>query len=224
MNKAFEQNQINKIIDKFDKKEEQFSDLPKIEKGLPFNKRLDELFKNSVFLESKDGEKYILQNGTRIAVISNVKGVQIPFYQSSGGTGGKISGEWYPFFGNSGAWLIKGNIEDLKRGYDIPELKEMMDYLNLTLPEYLYNNLLTDEQKQSFSNATWKRQVGKIQSVKEKNPEFIIDPDEAGEYMAKILGYKLSEAPSDGMDSKRVEFLQKILDQIKTKLNIFNKF
>lgn len=224
MNKAFEQNQINKIIDKFDKKEEQFSDLPKIEKGLPFNKRLDELFKNSVFLESKDGKKYILQNGTRIAVISNVKGVQIPFYQSSGGTGGKISGEWYPFFGNSGAWLIKGNIEDLKRGYDIPELKEMMDYLNLTLPEYLYNNLLTDEQKQSFSNATWKRQVGKIQSVKEKNPEFIIDPDEAGEYMAKILGYKLSEAPSDGMDSKRVEFLQKILDQIKTKLNIFNKF
>lgn len=224
MNKAFEQNQINKIINKFDKKEDKFSDLPKIEKELPFNKRLDELFKNSVFVENEEGKKYILQNGTRIAVITNVKGMKIPFYQSSGGTGGKISGEWYPFFGNSGAWLIKGNIEDLKRGYDIPELKEMMDYLNLELPEYLYNNLLTDEQKQSFSNATWKRQVGKIQSVKEKNPEFIIDPDEAGEYMAEILGYKLSDAPSDGMDPKRLEFLQKMLDQIKTKLNIFKKF
>lgn len=224
MDKAFEQNQINNIINKFDKKENELSDLPKIEKELPFNKRLDELFKNSVFIESEDGKKYILQNGTRIAVIADVKGVRIPFYQSSGGTGGKISGEWYPFFGNSGAWLIKGNIEDLKRGYDIPELKEMMDYLNLTLPEYLYNNLLTDEQKQSFSNATWKRQVGKIQSVKEKNSEFIIDPDEAGEYMAKILGYKISDAPGDGMDPKRLEFLQKMLDQLKTKLNIFKKF
>lgn len=224
MDKAFEQNQINKIINKFDKKGNEFPDLPKIEKELPFDKRLAELFKNSVFVESEDGKKYILQNGTRIAVIVNIKGLKIPFYQSSGGTGGKISGEWYPFFGNSGTWLIKGKIEDLKRGYGITELKEMMNYLNLTLPEYLYNNLLTDEQKQSFSNATWKRQVGKIQFVKEKNPEFIIDPNEAGEYMAKILGYKLSEAPSDEMDPKRSEFLQKILDSIKTKIGILKKF
>lgn len=224
MDKNFEQNQINNIINKFDKKENKISDLPQIEKEISFNERLNELFKKSIFVESEDGKKYILQNGTRIAVITNVKGIQIPFYQSSGGTGGKISGEWYPFFGNSGAWLIKGNIEDLKRGYDIPELKEMMDYLNKNLPEYLYNNLLTDEQKQSFSNSTWKRQVGKIQSVKDKNPEFIIDPDEAGEYMAKILGYKLSDAPGDGMDSKRSEFLQKILESIKTKLDIFKKF
>lgn len=92
MDKAFEQNQINNIINKFDKKENELSDLPKIEKELPFNKRLDELFKNSVFIESEDGKKYILQNGTRIAVIADVKGVRIPFYQSSGGTGGKISG------------------------------------------------------------------------------------------------------------------------------------
>lgn len=224
MNKNFEQNQINNIINQFDKNKEKFFNLPQIEKGLSFNEKLNELFKKSVFIESKDGKKYILQNGTRIAVIADVNGVQVPFYQSSGGTGGKISGEWYPFFGNSGAWLIKGNIEDLKRGYDIPELKEMMDYLNTNLPEYLYNNLLTDEQKQSFSNSTWKRQVGKIQSVKDKNPEFIIDPNEAGEYMAKILGYKLSDAPGDGMDSKRSEFLQKILESIKAKLDVFKKF
>jgi hypothetical protein len=224
MNKNFEQNQINNIVNKFDKNEEKFLDLPQIEKGLPFNERLNELFEKSVFVESEDGKKYILQNGTRIAVIADVNGVQIPFYQSSGGTGGKISGEWYPFFGNAGAWLIKGNIEDLKRGYGIAELKEMMDYLNTNLPEYLYNNLLTDEQKKSFSNSTWKRQVGKIQSVKDKNPEFILDPDEAGEYMAKILGYKLSDAPRDGSDPKRSEFLEKILDSIKTKLDIFKKF
>lgn len=223
MDKAFEQNQINNILNKFDKNEEKFSNLPKIEKGLPFNKRLDELFKNSIFKESKDGKKYVLQNGTRIAVIVDVKGVQIPFYQSSGGTGGKITEEWYPFFGNGGAWLIKGNIEDLKRGYDIPELKEMMDYLNTNLPEYLYNNLLTDEQKEVFSNATWKKQVGKLDTVKDKNKEFILNQEEAGEYMAKILGYQLSDAPGDGNDQKRLEFLEKILNSIKTKINIFKK-
>ena len=224
MNKSFEKNQINNIVNKFDKNEEKFSNLPQIEKGLPFNERLDELFKKSVFIESEDGKKYILQNGTRIAVIANVNGVKIPFYQSSGGTGGKIPNEWYPFFGNGGAWLIKGNIEDLKRGYDITELKEMMDYLNKNLPEYLYNNLLTDEQKQYFSNATWKKQVGNLKEVADKHPEFILNQDEAGEYMAKILGYKLSDAPGDGSDPRRPEFLQKILDSIKTKLDIFKKF
>lgn len=224
MDKSFEQNQINKIIDKFDKKEDEFLYLPKIEKELPFNERLDELFKDSVFVESEDGKKYVLQNGTRIAVIANIKGVQVPFYQSSGGTGGKISGEWYPFFGNAGAWLIKGKIEDLKRGYDIPELKEMMDYLNVNLPEYLYNNLLTDEQKQDFSSATWKKQVGKIKSVKDKHSEFILNQDEAGEYMAKVLGYKLEDVPLFGDDPRVSEFLQKILDQIKIKISIFKKF
>lgn len=224
MEKAFEQNQINNIINKFDKNEDKFSNLPKIEQEVPFDERLNELFKKSIFIESEDGKKYILQNGTRIAVIVDVKGVQIPFYQSSGGTGGKISGEWYPFFGNGGAWLIKGNIEDLKKGYDIPELKEMMDYLNKNLPEYLYNNLLTDEQKQVFSSAIWKKQAGKLDAVKDKNKEFILNQDEAGDYMAKILGYKLSDAPGDGSDPKRVEFLEKILNSIKTKLDIFKKF
>lgn len=222
MEKAFEQNQINKIINKFDKNDEKFLDLPKIEKGLSFNERLNELFKDSVFVESEDGKKYILQNGngTRIVVIVNVKGVQIPFYQSSKGTDGKIPGEWYPFFGNVvGNWLIKGKIEDLKRGYDIPELKEMMDYLNINLPESLYNNLLTDEQKQFFSNETWKKQIGKLQEVKSKNPEFILDKDEAGEYMAKVLDYKLIDAPLFGDDPRRSEFLQKILDQIKKRFN-----
>jgi len=216
--------EINNIINKFDKNEEKFPNLPQIEKGLTFNERLNELFKKSVLVEREDGKKYILQNGTRIAVIANVNGVQIPFYQSSGGTDGKIPNEWYPFFGNGGAWLIKGNIEDLKRGYDITELKEMMDYLNKNLPEYLYNNLLTDEQKQYFSNATWKKQVGKLKEVADKHPEFILNQDEAGEYMAKILGYKLSEAPGDGYDPKRTEFIEKIIDSIKIKINRYYFF
>lgn len=56
MDKSFDQNQINNVINKFDKNEEKFSDLPKIEKNLPFKERLNELFKKSVFVESEDGK------------------------------------------------------------------------------------------------------------------------------------------------------------------------
>ena len=201
--------------------------LPEIKKDLPFKERLDELFKNKVLCESEDGKKYILQTISRIAVIANVNGVKIPFYQSSTGTGGKVSGAWYPFFGNKGAWLIKGNIEkDLNKGYHIPELQEMMKYLDEVLPEYLFINLFTPEQAKVFSSAIETRSLGKIQNTTrpDLHKEFIIDKDTAGEYMAKVLGYKLKDSPGDSTDPKLSEFLKKILGSIKQKLEIYKKF
>lgn len=205
-------------------KQEKILELPELEKDLPFNEKLNELFKNKVLIESEDGKKYILQGGTRIAVIADVNGVKIPFYQSSGGTGGKVSGKWYPFFGNRGAWLIKGDIEELNKGYDIQELKEMMEYLDNTLPEYLYTNLLTAEQKKVFSDATLMKQISKLESVKALHKEFILDKDEASEYMAKILGYNLNDAPTDGNESKNSDFVKNILKSVKQKLEVFKKF
>jgi len=205
-------------------KQEKILNLPEIKKNLPFNEKLNELFQNKVLVENEDGKKYILQGGTRIAVIADVNGVKVPFYQSSGGTERKVSGEWYPFFGNRGAWLIKGNIEELKKGYGVQELKEMMEYLDKNLPEYLYTNLLTDEQKKGFNDAILMNQISKLENVKALHKEFILDKDEAGEYMAKVLGYKLEEAPADGNDSKNSEFVKNILKSIKQKLEVFKKF
>jgi IS30 family transposase len=65
--------------------EEKILNLPKIEQSLPVKERLDELFENNILSESEDGKKYILQTLSRIAVIANVNGVEIPFYQSSAG-------------------------------------------------------------------------------------------------------------------------------------------
>lgn len=203
---------------------EKILNLPEIEKTLPFKERLDKLFKDKVLVESEDGKKYILQTLSRIGVIANVNGVKIPFYQSSTGTEGKVSGAWYPFFGNKGAWLIKAKIEDLNKGYNIPEIQEMMKYLDEVLPEYLYTNLLTPEQKESFASATWKKQMGKNENIKTLHKEFIIDPDESAEYMAEVLGYNLKDAPSDGSDPKNKEFIKNILKSIKQKLEVFKKF
>lgn len=201
--------------------------LPEIEKTLPFKERLDELFKNKVLVESEDGKKYILQTLSRIAVIANLNGVKIPFYQSSTGTGGKVSGAWYPFFGNKGAWLIKGNIEkDLNQGYHVPEIQEMMKYLDEVLPEYLFINLLTPEQAKVFSSAIETQSLGKLQNTThpDLHKEFIIDKNTAAEYMAKVLGYKLDDAPGDSSDPKLSEFMKTILQSIKQKLAIFKKF
>ena len=191
---------------------------------MPFNKRLEELFKNNVLYENEDGKKYILQTLSRIGVIANLNGVKIPFYQSSSGTGGKVDGKWYPFFGNKGTWLIKGKIEDLNKGYDIPEIKEMMKYLDDVLPEYLYTNLLNSEQTEVFASATWRKSMGKNNNIKALHKEFIIDSDDAGEYMAKILGYDYKNAPDNEDSQKLSEFMKNILQSIKQRLSVFNKF
>jgi len=44
----------------------------------------------------------------RFMVLAKVGNIHLPFYVSSGTNGGKNSGEWYPFFGYTGDWMIKG--------------------------------------------------------------------------------------------------------------------
>ena len=41
-------------------------------------------------------------SGGRNFVLANVNGKIIPFYKSRQETDGKIAGDWYPFFGNTG--------------------------------------------------------------------------------------------------------------------------
>ena len=104
----------------------------------------------------------------------------------------------------------------------------MMKYLDDVLPEYLFVNLLTAEQAKVFGDAIQTQSLGKLQNTTrpDLHKEFIIDKDKAGEYMAKILGYDLKNAPSDGYeDTKKLsEFMKSILHSIKQKLAIFSKF
>lgn len=85
---------------------------------------------NKVLL-SKDGNNlFQMDSGGRIFVIANVNGVVIPFYMSAHGTDGKIKGAWYPFFGMTGTWLVKGSIDpDGKMNYS-PEIDRITQLLN----------------------------------------------------------------------------------------------
>lgn len=46
----------------------------------------------------------------RLFVVCKVGNIHIPFYKSSEGASGKIEGEWYPFFGATPGWIIKGGV------------------------------------------------------------------------------------------------------------------
>ncbi len=202
----------NKIADKWD------ASVNIQEQEKSFKERLESLFEDGLLYQNPEGKKYILQNLSRIAVIANIDGVKIPFYQSSTGTDGKHTGKWYPFFGNKGNWLIKGSIGSMNNGYGIPKIKEMMDLLDSKVPEYLYQNLLNKDQSETFSDSTWKYQVGKIDSVKDTHPEFIIHPEEASDYMSEILKYDFNRVDLDSKEgigdfiTERVEDLKRRLE------------
>jgi hypothetical protein len=70
----------------------------------------------------------------RLFVVANINGQLVPFYKSSAGTSGKTQGEWYPFFGYTGAWLVKGGIDKTtgKMSYS-PEIDKVTDLLNENL-------------------------------------------------------------------------------------------
>jgi citrate (Si)-synthase len=70
----------------------------------------------------------------RLFVVANVNGQLIPFYKSSAGTSGKTQGEWYPFFGYTGSWLVKGSVDKVtgKMSYS-PEIDRVTNLLNENL-------------------------------------------------------------------------------------------
>jgi hypothetical protein len=77
----------------------------------------------------------------RYFVLARVGNAHIPFYRSSSGTSGKRKGEWYPFFGHTGSWIIKGESID-KDGhmeYD-PAVTKVQNILNehLILPNPMF--------------------------------------------------------------------------------------
>lgn len=199
----------NSITNKFEK--------TPIEKESSSLEKLEKLFSNGTLFTNEEGKKYILQNGSRIAVIANINGAKIPFYQSVAGTDGKNTGKWYPFFSNKGGRLIKGSIEDMNEGYHVPEIKKMMCAVDTEISDYLYNTILSNHQTQVFSSSTWKNQVGNIKEVKEQNPEFIIHPTEAGEYMAKILKYSFEKLDLKDKADEAL-FLAEKINEIKTRL------
>lgn len=69
----------------------------------------------------------------RLIVLARVGDIHLPFYRSAFGTSGKARGEWYPFFGFSDKWLIKGSTEESEEGYHNDKIERVRNILNHNL-------------------------------------------------------------------------------------------
>jgi len=96
--------------------------LIEVEEGLEHADKLSGLVDLPVFASSTNpgGTAKVVNTGDRIMAVLNVRGVNIPYYISTGG-GGKASvptGKWYPIFGrHSSGWLNKGGEDSINKSY-----------------------------------------------------------------------------------------------------------
>jgi hypothetical protein len=144
----------------------------------------------NVLIQSGNGVVHVV--GERYVVLARVGGAHIPFYRSSSGTDGKKQGEWYPFFGHTSDWIIKGDIAaDGSMNY-LPEITEVQKILNehLVLPDPGYLNRdfnMVSGEKVLYS-------VGNEIPMSDfiKSPEFKnFDNSDEGqkEYIKRVTGY-----------------------------------
>lgn len=74
-------------------------------------------------------------------VLAKVGSAHLPFYRSSSGTDGKNAGEWYPFFGHTGDWIIKGDVNDdgsMSYSDEITRVNDLLNaHLHLPPTEYI---------------------------------------------------------------------------------------
>lgn len=87
-------------------------------------------------LEVNGAELFRVMQG-RFVVVTRVGEGHLPFYISSAGTSGKRAGEWYPFFGYTGDWIVKGDITskqgDMEYSQKISEVQNILNE-NLRFP------------------------------------------------------------------------------------------
>jgi hypothetical protein len=95
-----------------------------VAEGLEYADKLSGLVDLPVFNSSTNpnpsGVAKVVNTGDRIMVVMNVRGVNVPYYISTG-QGGKASvptGKWYPVFGvHSSGWLNKGGEDSINKFY-----------------------------------------------------------------------------------------------------------
>ena len=100
---------------------------------------------------TKSGTSKLVTTGdNRPTVVVNINGVNMPFYQSTGG-GGKLTvpvGKWYPFFGTGpSGWINKGSEKSINAFYGSSVLKTYANLLNLRIGNVLDNRTLAPMKK-----------------------------------------------------------------------------
>jgi hypothetical protein len=81
-------------------------------------------------LLARDGDYVFRAMQSRMFVLAKVGELYVPFYISSSGTSGKTEGKWYPFFGYTGSWVVKGEVKENGEMEYSSKISEVQDLLN----------------------------------------------------------------------------------------------
>ena len=175
-----------------------------IEETEETKEKVNRLFANGTFVE-KNGRRFFRNNQGRLGVIVNVGGMELPFYQSKGQTGGKTT-NWTPFYGNTGSWLIKSSIDNINNGLGIEEIQDTMSYLDTMFPEYLpASDYFTAEQKEILRSEQDSEALGKLQLQGNKQifPEVALSKKEVGQTLSSlnVINYDINTAPTESSEA-----------------------
>lgn len=115
---------------------------------------------------ARDGKYLFRAMQGRMFTIARVGEFYLPFYISSSGTDGKKEGEWYPFFGYTGNWLVKGSIDkdgEMKYSDEITKVQDILrknfkipvKYLNQFGEMGYGEKFIRDDKNKIVQNPDW---------------------------------------------------------------------
>lgn len=115
---------------------------------------------------ARDGKYLFRAMQGRMFTIARVGEFYLPFYISSSGTDGKKEGEWYPFFGYTGNWIVKGDIEkdgEMKYSDEITKVQDILrknfkipvKYLNQFGEMGYGEKFIRDDKNKIVQNPDW---------------------------------------------------------------------
>jgi hypothetical protein len=167
---------------------------------------IERLFSNNYFSEVDGKQIFSLTQG-RWGVVVNINGVQVPFYQSTSGTDTKVTGQWYPFFGDLGNWVIKGNSDDSNIGYGFKAIQNVQKFLNDNIKEtdaIALSGIISTDVNQN------KESLRSLDESKIKGNEKIsLNKEATAKRLADVAGYSLEEGRKTKSDLELFELASK---------------
>lgn len=167
---------------------------------------VNRLFDNNYFVEVDGKQIFSLTQG-RWGIIVNVNGIKIPFYQSTSGTDTKIVGQWYPFFGDQGNWVIKGNSDDSNIGYGFKAIQDVQSFLNKNIKEkdaIARSGLISSDVLQN-QDTLRRLDESKIKG----NDNLSINKEATAKRLSKLMGYTIEAANKTKSDAELFKLASK---------------
>lgn len=178
------------------------------QKGESVKDFITKLFTNK-YLTDVDGKQIFILTHGRFGIVVNINGIKIPFYQSTSGTDTKVKGNWYPFFGDLGNWVIKGNSDDSNVGYGFKAIQDIQNFLNANIKEndaialsgLIPSDIVKDQE--SFRNLD--------EALLKAGTNVSTNKRKTADRLGSILGYTYDEAHATKSDKELFDLATKKL-------------